>query len=197
MVEQNLQYFARGSVRSSPTPTKTYSSPKTTTSTPSGTTSTKSTTPTKTITPKTGTSTAKPGSKVTVNGKEVQTSSKRPSNSKYTKSTGVVGDNGYQPRYTNGYTPPAGSVVYRENNSALDYLPWIYLFSVMGDSPRNDQQTIVQPDGKEVQAKPVQQGVDGLLILNWIILIIIVAAIVGGIVWLVNKLTNKSKPSYA
>lgn len=145
----------------------------------------------KTSTAKTGKSTSKPGSKVkTADGKEIQSSAKKPTNSKYQRSTGIVGDNGYQPRFNNGYTAPAGSVVYYPQHSALDYLPWIYLFS-QNNSPRNDQAVVVQPDGKEVQAAPVKDGVDGLVVINWIILIIIIAAIGAGIVYLVNRLTNK------
>lgn len=135
--------------------------------------------------------TTKPGSKVVANGKEVTTSTKKPSTVQGKPSTqaGVTGVDGYSPRFTNGYAPPAGSTVYYPQHSALDYLPWIYLFSQ--NSPQNDQTIIVQPDGKEVQAQPVKEGVDGLAVFNWILLIVIVIAIVGGIVWGVNKLTNK------
>jgi cobalamin biosynthesis Mg chelatase CobN len=194
MLEQ-VQYVAKGSSFSGSRSTSTRSTSTSTRST-SGSTSTKSTTtttkPKSTTSTKSGTSKAKAGSTIkTKDGKTIKTSSKTPTNPKYKESVGVVGDNGYTPRYTNGYAPPAGTVVYRESNSALDYLPWVYLFSVMGDSPRNDQQVMVQPDGKEVQAKPVQEGIDGLLILNWIVLIIIVGAVIAGIVYLVNKLTTK------
>lgn len=140
--------------------------------------------------PKSGTSKAAPGSKVkTSDGKEVQSSTKKPTNSKYTESKGVVGDNGYSPRFNNGYSAPAGSVVYYPQHSALDYLPWIYLFSQ--NSPAKDQATIVQPDGKEMQAQPVQEGGDGLAVLNWFILIVMALAIVGGIIWGVNKVITK------
>lgn len=143
--------------------------------------------------PAPGTSKATPGSKIkTADGKEVQSSAKKPASSQYKSSNGVVGDNGYTPRYTNGYTPPPGSVVYNRDRDFMDYLPWIYLFSQ--DSPAKDQQVIVQPDGKEVQAQPVQEGVDGLAVLNWILLIAIIAGIIGGIVWGVNKYATRNDP---
>lgn len=138
-----------------------------------------------------GKSTAKAGSKVTVGGKEVQTSTKTPTNKSNTAQKGVVGDNGYSPKFTNGYTPPAGSVVYYNQPSFADYLPWIYIFGHSDAAPANQTATVVQPDGKEVEAKPQPGGTDGLLILNWILLILIAGAIIGGIVWLVNKLTGK------
>lgn len=143
--------------------------------------------------PKTGTSTAKPGAKVkdTKTGKEVTSSTKAPTKKEYSKSSGVVGDNGYTPRFTNGYTAPAGSVVYQRDTGFIDYLPWIYIFGQSNAAPQNQTATIVQPDGKEVIAKPEPGGTDGLLILNWILLIIIVSAVVGGIIWLINKLTSR------
>lgn len=149
--------------------------------------SSKSSTPS---TPKPGKSTAKPGTTIkTADGKEVQSSAKKPANTKYQNSKGIVGDNGYQPRFTNGYVAPPGSVVYYPQHSALDYLPWIYLFSQ--SSPQNDQAIIVQPDGQEVQAAPEAGGVDGMAIFNWIVLIFIFLAIIAGIVWGVNKLTRR------
>lgn len=182
------------------TSTSSKSSPSSSKASPGSTKSTTSTTksaPAKPAAPKTsakaGTSKAKPGSTIkTADGKVIKTSTAKPTNAKYNKSVGVVGDNGYTPRFTSGYQAPAGSVVYYQNHSALDYLPWIYLFS-QDHSPAPSQQTatVVQPDGKQVVAKPVAGGTDGLAILNWIILIIIVGAIVAGIVALVNKLTTK------
>lgn len=153
----------------------------------------------KSSTPKSGKSTAKPGSTVTTaDGKTVTSSTKTPSNIKNAQSKGIVGDNGYAPRFTNGYTAPPGSVVYYQSHSALDYLPWVYLFSVMGDSPRDDHATVVQPDNKEVTVAPERGGIDGLFILNWIILVIIIIAIIGGIVYAINKLTSgKGKPQIA
>ncbi len=150
---------------------------------------------TKPAAPKVGTSTAKPGSKIkTADGKQVQSSSKAPTNKNYTNSSGIVGDNGYKPKFTNGYVAPPGSVVYYPQHNFIDYLPWIYLFSQ--NSPSQDKTVIVQPDNKEVQAQPVQEGVDGPAVFNWILLIAIFIAIIGGVVWGVNKLTTRSKSVY-
>lgn len=170
------------------------SSSRSSSSTKSSSSNTKSTNtqsaPKVSSTPKpSGKSTAKPGSAVIVDGKPVVSSTKTPSNGKNTRATGVVGDNGYTPRF-NYYSAPPGSVVYYPQHSVIDYLPWIYLFS-QNNSPRTDQAVIVQPDGKEVQAQPAREGVDGLAILNWFILIAVLVAIIGGIVYLVNKKTSK------
>lgn len=181
--------FSRSSSRSSSSSRSKSSSSKTKTSTKSKTTSKPKTSS------KPGTSTAKPGSKIkTANGKTVQSSAQRPANHKYSNSKGVVGDNGYTPRFTSGYVAPAGSVVYYPSHGMSDYLLWAYIFS--HDSPRDDQTVVVQPDGKQVSAKPVSGGTDGMLIFNWLLLIIIVCAAVAGVVYLVNKLTSR-KPSYA
>lgn len=132
----------------------------------------------------------KPGSRITTNdGKEITTSANKPSNSRVNQQAGITGVDGYTPRFTNGYSAPAGSVVYYPEHSFIDYLPWVYLFSQ--DSPTHDQATIVQPDGKEFTAQPVQEGADGLAFFNWIVLIVIGIAIIGGVVWLINRLTNK------
>lgn len=107
---------------------------------------------------------------------------------KYGNTGHRVGD-GYQPRF-NGYTAPPGSVVYYPQHSALDYLPWILLFSQ--NSPSHDQAMVVQPDGKQVVAEP-PKGIDGMVIFNWVIVILFLVAILGGIVWLVNKKTQPRK----
>lgn len=141
-----------------------------------------------------GTSSAKPGSSIkTSSGATVKSSSAKPANSKYSNSTGVVGDNGYTPRFGNGYRAPEGSVVYYPSHSFIDYLPWFYLFS--HNSPSSDAATIVQPDGKQIVAPP-EKGVDGMAIFNWILLVVMLAAVIAGIVWGVNKITlNKEKQS--
>lgn len=142
--------------------------------------------------PKPGKSTATPGSKVkAADGTEIQSSAKKPSNTKFNTSKGIVGDNGYTPRFNNGYSAPPGSVVYYPQHSMFDYLPWVYLFSQ--DSPAKDSATIVQPDGKEVQAQPVQEGTDGLAVLNWFLLIVMALAIIGGVMYGVYKWTTRTK----
>ena len=132
----------------------------------------------------------KPGSTVkTSDGKDVKTSTKAPSNSKYKSQAGVTGVDGYSPRFNNGYTAPAGSVVYYPQRSFIDYLPWIYLFSA--NSPANDSATVVQPDGKEVVAKPEPEGVDGLAVVNWIVLILLGGGLIVLVIYLVNRFTSK------
>lgn len=159
----------------------------------SSSSSSKSSTPSA---PKAGTSTAKPGSTIrTADGKTITSSAKAPSQKGYSTSKGVVGDNGYSPRFTNGYSAPPGSVVYYRDTSFADYLPWIYLFGHSNAAPANQEVIVVQPDGKEVQTKPEPQGMDGLAVFNWILLIVIVIAIIGGIVWGVNKwFSRNDKP---
>lgn len=155
----------------------------------------KSSTPSKPTAPKstsrsTSSSKTKPGSTVkTSDGKEVKTSTKAPSNSKYKSQAGITGVEGYNPRFGNGYSAPAGSVVYYPQHSFIDYLPWIYLFSQ--NSPSNDSATVVQPDGKEVVAKPQAEGTDGLAVFNWIILILLGLGLVALVIYLVNKFTSK------
>lgn len=176
---------ASSSARSS---TSSRSSSSSSSSKSSSSSSSKSSTSTKSPSSK-GTSTAKPGSKVTVNGKTVTSSTKTPTNKKYSSASGVVGDNGYAPKFTSGYTAPAGSVVYYPQHSFIDYLPWIYLFSQ--DSPANDKVTVVEPDGKEVEAQPQAEGDDGMVVLNWILLILMGGGVLILIVWGVNKLTDR------
>lgn len=142
--------------------------------------------------PKTGTSTKKAGSTVKVGGKTIKSSTKTPSKQGFSDSKGIVGDNGYQPRFTNGYNAPAGSVVYYQDHSFSDYLFWAYIFNSSNPArPENQQAVVVQPDNKEVQVKPEPGGLDGMLILNWIVLIIVVLAVVAGVAALVSKLTEK------
>lgn len=136
-------------------------------------------------------SSTKPGTKITTSsGKSVQTSSKKPTSSKVNQQAGITGVDGYTPKFKNGYSAPEGSVVYYPQHSFTDYLPWIYLFSQ--NSPANDQATIVQPDGKQVSAPPVEEGMDGLAIFNWVLLFIIGACIIGSIVWGVNKFLSRN-----
>lgn len=133
---------------------------------------------------------SKPGDTIkTSDGKSVKTSPIKPANNKYSSSKGIVGEDGYTPKFKSGFQAPVGSTVYYPQHSALDYLPWVYLFSQ--NSPQHDNVTVVQPDGKQYEQTPEPQGVDGLAVFNWIILVAIALAVIGGIVWGVNKMTNK------
>jgi hypothetical protein len=145
--------------------------------------------------PPKGKSTAKPGAKVkAADGKEVTSSTKKPTNKKVSESKGVVGDNGYAPKFSNGYTPPAGSVVYQRDSNLMDYFFLYYLFNNDNPSrPENRETVIVQPDGKEVTAKPEPQGVDGMMVFNWIVFIIVALALIAGVMWGVTKYVNRDK----
>lgn len=180
--------FAKGSSgghasasHSSTSGSRSSTSSKSSSSKPSS--SSKSTSTSK---PATGKSTAKPGSTVKVGGKTVKSSTAKPTSSKYSKVGGVVGDNGYSPRFS-GYSAPPGSVVYYHDYNFSNYLLWAYLFS--SHSPATQTTTVVQPDGKQVVAEP-QRGTDGMAIFNWILLVLLALAVIGGIVWLVNKHTS-------
>jgi hypothetical protein len=108
----------------------------------------------------------------------------------YSKTGSVVGSGGYAPRFR-GYAAPAGSTVYYHSTSAWDWLPFFYIMHASD----HQSATVVQPDGKKVEVK--QDGVDGMLIFNWIMLILLTLGLIALIVWFVNKRTNKGTPSYA
>lgn len=191
------QYFARGSVGHSSVShssvSHTSTSRPSSTSTRSTSTSTRSTTSTKPSVTAQRTST-RPGTAIrTSSGRTVRSSTAHPRNIRNARETGIVGANGYTPRFNN-YSAPAGSVVYYQQHSALDYLPWIYLFSQ--SSPRDDKATVVQPDNKQVTAQQ-DKGFDGLFVLNWIIFIILIVAAIAGVMYLVNKFTKKGGTSAA
>ena len=117
------------------------------------------------------------------------TTSSKTSSAKVTSSIGgktayKVGQGGYQPRFRGGYTPPAGSVVYYNNTSAWDFLPWLYIMN----ANQHETATVVQPDGQKKVVK--QEGTDGMLIFNWIVLILLGIGLIALIVWLVNKYTQ-------
>lgn len=186
-------YSSHSSPSRSSTPKSSTSKPTAPKTTPKAA-APKASTPSKPSPSKPKTSTqpkqsTKPGSTVkTPSGKTVKTSPKKPSNAKYSRSTGISGVNGYNPQFR-GYNAPAGSVVYYPQHSFVDYLPWIYLFSQ--SSPRQDTATIVQPDGKEVKAAPVKEGTDGLVWVNWIVMFILGLGLIALIAYLVYKFSNK------
>lgn len=142
---------------------------------------------------KSGTARTEPGSTFkSPSGKTVKSSATKPSNSKYGTEAGTVGADGYSPRFKSGYTAPEGSVVYYPRHSALDYLPWVYLFSQ--DSPSFDNAVVVQPDDKQVIATP-DQGVDGMAVFNWLLIIVFIAGAIWGVMWMVDRATAK-EPRY-
>jgi cobalamin biosynthesis Mg chelatase CobN len=83
------------------------------------------------------------------------------------------------------YSAPAGSVVYYRQSSALDYLPWIYLFS-QHNSPNNPQAIVVQPDGRQIQTQQAKH-VDGMYIFEILIGLVLVAAILFGLWKIIKK----------
>lgn len=112
------------------------------------------------------------------------------------KTTGKanVVDDTYKPKIKGGYVPPVGSTVQYVERSAsfIDYLPWLYIFSQSHRDNVNKQEAVVtEPDGTEKTVVMEEEGTDGLLILNWIIMIALTGGLIWGIVLLVNKFTKK------
>lgn len=151
--------------------------------------SSRSSSSTKSNTSISGKTTVKAGSSVkAASGKTVKTTAKTPTSSKYKGSTaqGVVGVDGYTPKFKNNYSAPEGSMIYYPNHSFSDYFFWYYLFNQ--NSPAHDNAVVMQPDGKEVPVMP-EKGGDGMAVFNWILMIVFIIAIIGGIVWCVDKAT--------
>lgn len=160
---------ARSSVRSSAPKTST---PKT--STP------KTTTP-KTTTPKVSSKPSSTTQKVT------STTNKVVGGKNFGKTGSVVGET-YKPRFS-GYTAPAGSVVYYERSSVMDWLPFYLILT-----NQQHREAVVQEPAKDGQpAKETvvkEEGVDTMYVLNWVVTILFVVLFMAFIVWLVNKKTK-------
>jgi hypothetical protein len=117
--------------------------------------------------------------KKTTSGKTLSTKSK------------TIGS-GYNPKFRNGSTYPAGSTVYYPQRDFLDYLPWIFLFTM--DSHR---QAVVYPPAttgtSTAAVAPIEteeEGVDTMYLINWIVMILLTGGIIGGIVYYINKKTK-------
>ena len=163
---------------------RSSSSSRSVTSSPSKSTST-STAPKPAPTPKVS---SKPSSTT----KTVDAPVKTTSTGKKTTGKANVVDDTYKPKIKGGYTPPSGSTVqYVERSpSFIDYLPWLYIFSQSHRDNVNRQEAVVtEPDGTERSVVMEEEGTDGLLILNWIIMIVLTCGLIYGIVLLVNKFT--------
>lgn len=102
------------------------------------------------------------------------------------KSTGYVVDKNYTPRFRGGYSAPAGSVVYYQDNSFLEYMMF---WHILNSDNVHKEATVITPDGKEQKVK--EEGVDSMYIFNWIIFILLAAGLVGLAIYLVNRYTNK------
>jgi len=137
---------------------------------------------------------AKTSSKPTAATKTVDAPVKTTSSGKKTTGKASVVDDKFKPKIKGGYTPPAGSTVQyvQRNASFVDYLPWLYIFSMSHrENVKNQEAVVTEPDGTEKTVIIEDEGVDGLLIFNWIVMILLVGGIGGGLVWWVNKRTNK------
>lgn len=164
---------------------RSVSTPKTTTTTPS-----KPSTPKPAPAPKVST-------KPTSTTKSVDAPAKTTSTGKKTTGKASVVDDTYKPKFKGGYVPPNGSTVQyvERNTSFIDYLPWIYIFSQSHRDNVNQQEAVVtEPDGTEKTVIMEDEGMDGLLIINWIIMIALGGLLIWGVMLVVNKFTNK--PQY-
>ena len=174
---------AKGSSGRSSGSRSSSSSSRSVTSTPSKSTTT--TAPKPAPAPKVST-------KPSASTKTVDAPVKTTSTGKKTTGKANVVDSNYKPKIKGGYTPPAGSTVqYVERSpSFIDYLPWLYIFSQSHRDNVNRQEAVVtEPDGTEKSVVMEEEGTDGLLILNWIIMIALTAGLIYGIVLLVNNFT--------
>lgn len=109
-------------------------------------------------------------------------------NGKTYSGKGYVVDDTYKPSFRGGYVPPAGSTVYYQSSSSMwDWFPLYYIMTHDG----NQKAVVTQPDGKEQEV--VEEGTDGMYIFNWVIVILLGVGLIGGVIWLVNKMTQ---PSY-
>ena len=136
----------------------------------------------------------KVSSKPTAATKTVDAPVKTTSTGKKTTGKANVVDSNYQPKIKGGYVPPTGSTVqYVERSpSFIDYLPWLYIFSQGHRDNVNRQEAVVtEPDGTEKTVVMEEEGTDGLLILNWVIMIVLTGGLIWFIMWGVNQLTMR------
>lgn len=135
----------------------------------------------------------KVSSKPSSSTKTVVAPVKTTSTGKKTTGKASVVDDSYKPKIKGGYVPPKGSTVqYVERSSSfIDYLPWIYIFSQSSrDNVNNKEAVVTEPDGTE-KTVVVEEGNDGLLIFNWIMMILLTCGLIYGVVALVNTFTKK------
>lgn len=99
---------------------------------------------------------------------------------------GYVTGPDYQPKFQ-GYSAPIGSVVYYRQNSALDWLPYYFLFT----HSSHREAVVTSPDGKTQTVK--EEGTDGMYVLNWILAILIGLGFIGLVVWLINKYAKRKE----
>ena len=119
---------------------------------------------------------------------KVTTATGKTVNGKTFSKTGSVVDATYQPKFTGGYSAPLGSTVYYQNNSLLSWLPFYMIMT----SQSHRQAVVVEPakDGQPAVEKIVkEEGIDTMYIINWVVSILLVLGVIGGIVWYVNRRT--------
>lgn len=167
----------------------------------------KTTTPTKSVTPsksttstKASTSTSSMKSRVTTPKTTVRPSSttakvtsptgKTVNGTKFSK-TGSVVDSTYRPKFSGGYTPPAGSVVYYRQNTWLDYLP-LYFILFHG---QHREAVVVEkgvngaPDTEKVVK---EEGVDTMYVINWAVTILFGLGLIALVYWLISRKKRNS-----
>lgn len=124
----------------------------------------------------------------TLKTNKVVTPTKKTASGKTLSTKNKTIGSGYNPKFRNGSTYPAGSTVYYPQRDFMDYLPWIFLFTM--DSHR---QAVIYPPANASSTAAVtpiedtEEGVDTMYIINWIIMILLTGGIIGGIMWFINK----------
>lgn len=122
---------------------------------------------------------------------KVQSATAKKVNGKTFSKKGSVVDDTYKPRFNGGYSAPAGSVVYYRESSGLDWLPFYLIMT----SQSHREAVVVEPakDGQPAVEKVVkEEGVDTMYVVNWVVSILIILGLIGGIVYLVNRKTRNA-----
>lgn len=120
-------------------------------------------------------------SKPSSSTKQVTNSSTKTVGGKSYAKKGYVVDKDYSPSFKGGYQAPPGSTVYYRDRGFMDYLPWVFLFT----QGSHREAVVVHPDGTEKVVE--EEGVDGMYIFNWIMVIVLTGGIIVAIVWWVNS----------
>lgn len=100
---------------------------------------------------------------------------------------GKVVDENYKPSFRGGYVPPVGSTVYYQQRSFLDYLPWVFLFTMTPN-----REVVVQasePDGTVKEETHQEEGTDTMYVINWIVSILLL----GGLIVIIMRLISRKK----
>ena len=114
---------------------------------------------------------------------------KSPSGKTLSTKSKTVGSNGYTPKFK-GYRPPVGSTVYYNQHSFLDYLPWIFLFSMNSHASATVYPPPVVNGTSTVAVAPVEvkdEAVDTMYVINWIVTILLSLGLIAFIMWLINR----------